>query len=161
MSQKKRAGGYPTRLSSLLANSLREQSLGKIFSEVEIWRAWDQTVGKQIASKARPSRFSAGVLTVVVNSAPWMQQLNFMKRDIVERLNDHLGKPLIKEIFLKAGTPVSSEPAVEPAKPAKRPLSQRERDEITAAVSQVSDPELRKAFTELLAEHRANAAEQQ
>jgi len=84
----------------------------KRLEESGIWRVWDETVGRQIAAKARPSRFHDGVLTVMVNSAPWMQQLNFMKRDIAQRLNDRLGKELVREIYLKAGRPAAAEQPV-------------------------------------------------
>lgn len=148
----KRKPGYrsPSLLSSLLASSFRGKPLEKRLGEMEIWRVWDQVAGKQIAAKARPSRFQDGVLTVVVVSAPWMQQLNFMKRDIVERLNEKLGKPCVREIYLKAGRLSSAERPEPREKPRKRELSEAEKERIAAVVSVVSDPELRKRFAGLL-----------
>ncbi len=157
MNRKNRPKGYPTRVASLMTNTLHGQTMGRIFGEVEIWRIWNQTVGDQIAAKAQPSRYSNGVLTVNVVSAPWMQQLTFMKRDIIQRLNDRIGKELVREIYLKAGRPPAAEPAPQREKPAKRALSQIERDAIAAAVAQVGNAELRQAFAELMAEHLSHA----
>lgn len=125
----------------------------KRLEEAGIWRVWDETVGPQIATKARPSRFQDGVLTVRVTSAPWMQQLNFMKRDIAQRLNDRLGKDLVREIFLKAGRPATVEQPVTTKKPEKRTLSAEEKESITAAVAAIDNPELRRVFADLLEKH--------
>jgi hypothetical protein len=107
-------------------------------------------VGEQIAAKAQPSRFSNGVLTVVVISAPWMQQLNFMKRDIVERLNEKLGTTLVLEIFLKAGKPPAPDKTETWVKPEKRELTEEEKERIASKVAAVHDPELQRQFAELL-----------
>lgn len=148
----KRKPGYrsPSLLSSLLADSFRGKPLEKRLAEMEIWRVWEQVVGKQIAAKARPSRFQDGVLTLVVISAPWMQQLNFMKRDIVARLNERLGEQLVREIFLKAGRPSAAERPERRGKPRKRELTEAEKERIAVVVSAVSDPELRDRFAALL-----------
>jgi predicted nucleic acid-binding Zn ribbon protein len=151
MTSRKR--GFPRPIAALLAETFRGKPLEKRLEEAEIWRVWDETVGRQIASKARPSRFQDGVLTVTVNSAPWMQQLNFMKRDIARRLNERLGKDLVREIYLKAGRPAAAEQPVETKKPGKRALSAEEEESITAAVGAIDDPELRRVFADLLAKH--------
>lgn len=150
MADRKPGRRSPSPLSTLLAGSFRGQPMEKRFGEVEIWRIWGQVVGAQIASKAHPSRFANGVLTVVVISAPWMQQLNFMKRDIAERLNEKLGTTLVLEIFLKAGKPPAADRAEEWVKPQKRELTVAEKERIAATVAAVKDPELRSQFAKLL-----------
>jgi hypothetical protein len=144
---------YPTQVSSLLAEAFRGKPLGKRLEEAEIWRIWDQTVGPQISTKARPSKFSDGVLTVVVVSAPWMQQLNFMKREIADKLNRRLGKPLVQDIYLKAGKPSHSQVPKTAGKPEKRILTEEEKKNIEVRVGMLTDPELRNAFANLLATH--------
>jgi predicted nucleic acid-binding Zn ribbon protein len=149
----KRKRGFPTPVASLLTAAFRGKPLEKRLEEAGIWRVWDETVGGQIATKARPSRFQDGVLTVMVNSAPWMQQLNFMKRDIAQRLNEHLGKELVQEIYLKAGRPIATDQPVKTKKPEKRVLSAEEKESITSAVAAIDDPELRRVFADLLEKH--------
>ncbi len=159
MTERKPGYRSPTRISSLLADTFRGKPLEKRLGEMEIWRVWGQVVGDQIAAKARPSRFMDGILTVVVISAPWMQQLNFMKRDIAERLNERLSKKIVREIFLKAGrVPVAERPAVE-EKPLRRELTVAEKERIAAVVSVVSDPELRDRFSALLAKDLARTSD--
>ncbi|MHC1697488.1 MAG: DUF721 domain-containing protein [Geobacteraceae bacterium] len=156
MANRKPGRRSPAPLSSLLSDSFRGSPLEKRFGEVEIWRIWRKVVGEQIAAKAQPSRFANGVLTVIVISAPWMQQLNFMKRDIAERLNEKLGAKLVLEIFLKAGKPPAPDKTERWVKPEKRDLSEAEKERIAAAVAAVHDPELRKQFAELLEQDLAH-----
>jgi len=143
---------FPTPVAALLAETFRGKPLEKRLGEAEIWRVWEGAVGTRIASKARPSKFNDGVLTVVVTSAPWMQQLNFMKRDIVERLNEKIGKSLVREIYLKTGRPPAAENKAAAWTPGKRALTPEEKSKIEATVGVISDPELRRAFADLLAE---------
>lgn len=150
MDNRNQRSRFPTPLAALLAEAFRGKPLEKRLGEAEIWRVWDATVGKQIASKARPSRFQDGVLTVLVSSAPWMQQLNFMKLDIAERLNEKIGKQLVREIYLKAGRPSQDAGRAPVEKPAARPLTAAEESEIETAVNVISDPELRRAFSDLI-----------
>jgi predicted nucleic acid-binding Zn ribbon protein len=156
MTNRKPGRRSPTPLSALLSNSFRGRPLEKRLEEVEIWRIWEKVVGSQIASKAQPSRFTNGVLTVVVISAPWMQQLNFMKRDIAERLNEKLGAQLVNEIFLKAGKPPAPDKTEVWVKPVKRELTEAEKETIAAAVAAVTDPQLRSQFAELLEQDLAH-----
>ena len=40
---------------------------------------------------------------VNVSSAPWMQQLQFLKPELIEKLNETLGKELVEDIRFKIG----------------------------------------------------------
>lgn len=143
----------PTAIGRLLASTFHGTPLERRLAEARIWEAWDTVVGPQIAGHARPSTMRDGVLTVLVASAPWMQQLNFLKGEIRERLNSHLGAELVRDIYLKAGKPsrpVLSQP--EPPLP-DRPLTATELNEIAATVAALSDVELRDACQRLLATH--------
>lgn len=143
----------PAAIGRLLADTFQGTPLARRLAETGIWDAWDAVVGAQIASNARPHSVRDGILTVLVASAPWMQQLNFLKGEICARLNSHLGAELVRDIYLKAGKPsraAQSQP--EPALP-DRPLSDAERDEIATTVAALTDPELRDACQRLLATH--------
>ena len=94
----------PSELSTLLPSLFSDKPLGKRLKESVIWRVWDKAVGQPIASKARPSAFRQGILTVAVTSAPWMQQLGFLKQQLIEAVNGALGEEMVTEIYLKAGT---------------------------------------------------------
>lgn len=157
MTERKR--GYPTPVAALLTDAFRGKPLEKRLEEAAIWRIWDETVGARIAAKARPSRFNDGVLTVIVNSSPWMQQLNFMKQGIASRLNEKLGKEMVLEIYLKAGRPQKAERPESVWKQARRELSDREKESIGEMAATITNPELRSVFIQLLSLDRSTTTE--
>ena len=73
------------------------------FELTEIWRLWDETVGESIAQNARPAAFKGKLLIVHVISSTWIHQLQFLKTDLMAKINAALGKPLIQEIKFKIG----------------------------------------------------------
>lgn len=150
----KRPKGRPEALCALLHSSFEGTSLGERLKDLVIWQKWEQIVGPAIARRSRPLRFSGGVLTVVVESAPWMQQLSFMKADLLARLNSCLGDGRIRDIVLKSGRIVEAEyqadaESVQPV----RSLSHSERDWINQQADALDDPELKEQFRALMEQH--------
>jgi predicted nucleic acid-binding Zn ribbon protein len=158
MTDKRKRMFSPMAVSSLLGGIFRGKPLEKRLNEGKIWLIWDTAVGRQIAAQARPVNFRDGVLTVVVSNAPWMQQLNFMKKGIIEKINGTLGEELVKEIFLKAGRPEPLEAEQRRPKRAIRPLTDSEKEHIARETASINDPELREAVAHLLATHLANSS---
>lgn len=159
MTDRRPKSRFPSPVATLLAETFRGKPLEKRLGEAEIWRVWEVAVGPQIASKAKPSGFRDGVLTVLVASPPWMQQLNFMKRDMAEQLNRALGKEMVREIYLKSGRQSGAEPRADQPRPARRKLTEAEKARIEATVGAISDPELRRAFARLMEEQLSHSPE--
>jgi predicted nucleic acid-binding Zn ribbon protein len=70
---------------------------------VQVWQLWDGAVGRAIAENARPAAFKGKLLLVHVASSPWIHQLQFLKAEIIQKLNAALGKDLIEDIKFKIG----------------------------------------------------------
>jgi len=68
-----------------------------------VWQIWDQTVGPAIAENARPLAFKQKLLLVQVSSPVWIQQLRFLKADLIAKLNQALGEACIEDIKFKVG----------------------------------------------------------
>lgn len=143
----------PATVGRLLSDTLRGTPLERRLAEARIWEIWDRVVGQQIAAQARPNTIRDGVLTVQVASAPWMQQLNFLKPEIRERLNRELNAELVRDIYLKAGRPTRQANADPPQQLPDRPLSAAELAEIAATVASITDDELRETCQRLLTTH--------
>lgn len=150
MTEQKRPRTHPTAVSDLLADIFQNKPIGKRLKESRIWLVWDKAVGKQIATHARPAKFRDGVLTVAVASAPWMQQLTFLKDAILEKLNNALGEPLVSGIYLKAGRPEPT--GARPEQKSKRPakLSPAREEWIAGETASINDRELRNAMRALM-----------
>lgn len=157
MADKRERLKRPVPVAELMATLFRGKPAEKRLEEGKIWLLWDAAVGRQIAAKARPVSFRDGVLTVAVANAPWMQQLTFLKKGIVEKLNERLGRELVRDIYLKAGVAEKPVPPAKPPRRKERPLSDAEKLRIANRSSEIADPELRAAVERLLARHLANA----
>ncbi len=70
---------------------------------IQVWNVWKGAVGSAVAENARPAAFKGNLLIVHVSSSPWLQQLQFLKEDLIGRLNRALNQELVKEIKFKIG----------------------------------------------------------
>lgn len=68
-----------------------------------IWEIWDGAVGETIAENARPAAFKGDLLLVHVSSSVWLQQLRFIKQEIMKKVNTALGNESVREIKFKIG----------------------------------------------------------
>jgi hypothetical protein len=143
----------PVAVADLLSAVFQGKPAEKRLKEGKIWLVWDAAVGAQIAGKAHPISFRDGVLTVAVASAPWMQQLTYLKQGMIEKLNERLGSALIRDIYLKAGQKEAPGPREKRQKDPVRKLTDAENKRIADQTADVSDPELHDAFSRLLARH--------
>lgn len=130
------------------------QSLG-LDQRLQQYRAlviWDEVVGAQIASQARPVKIRGAVLEVCVEQAAWMQQLQLMKPQILKRLNAELGEARIEEIFLKKGRipPREHKEPTQPPQWRAARLTSEEQGEITRLLQDIEDPDLRERLEGML-----------
>ena len=146
----------PQGIADLLTSVFSGKPVARLLREISIWQVWDDVVGPQVARRARPSAIRDGVLTVTVASGPWLQQLTFLKGEIIARLNETTGEDLVREIYLKAGNP---QPAKRPHTAKQRhprPLTSEEEQLIDRQVAQVEDNELRDELAALMRRHLMN-----
>lgn len=141
---------FPRRISDLLGEELPGAGLRGRLREVDIWRFWPEVVGTVVASRAQPLRIINGVLTVVVSSGPWMQELSFLKGVMRDKLNARLGSELVREIVLKSGRVSQADIHRDHELPKKRELSARQLTFIAEQSAAIADPETREAFSALM-----------
>ncbi len=80
--------------------TFRRESEGEI---MRVWQIWDGIVGDVIAQNAKPAAFKGRVLLVHVSNSPWVHQLQFLKQDMISKLNNALGKAMIEDLKFKIG----------------------------------------------------------
>ena len=66
--------------------------------QLRIGDMWEAVVGPHIAKKATPEGIRNGILQVSVVSSVWMQELTFMKQQILERINQACVSSGVKDI---------------------------------------------------------------
>jgi len=138
------------RLGEVLNKSLKRLQLAPRLDEYGVWPVWNDVVGNPIARNAQPEKIRNGTLFVKVTSPVWMQQLQFMKDLITEKLNQRLGTPVVRNIFFVVGR-VETDAAEAEGQPAAQPAPEPREPEIDEEfLKSVTDPEIRHAFKRLL-----------
>ena len=154
MSEKRSKMKRPAVVSDLLSSLLRGTPAEQRLKEGRIWLVWEDAVGSRIASHAQPAAFRNGVLTLHVDSAPWLQQLNFLKKDLIGKVNAELEEEMVKELQLKGGKIRPPSPAAPPKPVPRRELRDDERHWIAEQTETLRDPELRAALENLIRKDR-------
>jgi predicted nucleic acid-binding Zn ribbon protein len=89
---------YPEQIGKVLAKSLKNLRIDRRIKEESIVLNWNRLVGERIASKANPLMVRDSILFVRVENASWRTELFFMKRKIIEELNQSVKDNVIKDI---------------------------------------------------------------
>lgn len=66
----------------------------------EIWAGWPAIVGPEVARRAVPKSFSGSALVVAVANSTWLQELSFLKGEILDRIAEAVGPGVVEEIRL-------------------------------------------------------------
>jgi hypothetical protein len=96
--------GKPTIIRDILSGSVGSFSEELRLKGFPVWQRWREIVGPQIASHARPYRIRNRVLLVRVDHPVWMQELQYLKEEIKEKLNTVLGGSRLENLFFLPGT---------------------------------------------------------
>jgi len=103
MMSEERKKRTPEKINSILERVLSGFNLGIKVSQYQIWEVWDSVVGQHIARHAQPHQIRHMVLWTVVSNSTWMQQLEFTKHAIIDRLNERIGEKVIKDMRFRIG----------------------------------------------------------
>lgn len=88
--------------SKLIGKQLEKVIRGKVgklhWDLYRLSMAWTSVAGKRAAAHTRPAWIRKDVLWVYVSSSAWMQELGYMKPEILDRANDCLGSVVLVDI---------------------------------------------------------------
>lgn len=142
----RRNGSKPLRIGDVLQEEMKRRNIPVDCREAEIVAGWEKTVGPVIFQQTRPDKIANGTLYLKVSSPAWMQQLQFMKAEIIEKVNAALGKKTVGNIFFNVGqieTPVpKARKKAFVLDEAAFPLKPRDHKLMREALQNVKDPEL-------------------
>ena len=142
---------------TVLEDLIRRHGLEGPLQEHRLGRVWPQIVGPAVAAAARPLRVKNGVLQVRVKSPGWVQELNFRRRYILNKIASYLPNVRIHHIDFRTSWPEEPEAPTESSEPSgppwptvteleRIPLQAREKQQIEAVVAQLSDNEMRETL---------------
>lgn len=129
---------------AVLAAIVPQFAQSQRWHEYRVWEVWEEVVGEALARKARPVKIQNGKLFVTVSNSVLMQELQFTKAMLRERLNQKLGTATVRDILFVIGR--VSERAPRQNSPAQRPLPSYTE----LQMPHLNRPELEAALTKLL-----------
>ena len=130
-------------IGDVLFPLLKKRGMASKFEEKALLEIWPKAVGSQIASQTKLDSFKKGTLFVKAISSVWVQQLHFMKEEIINKLNELSGKMVVKEIrFLAGHTPALEKVQGKISISKKTVLKKRDKEMIDACADSLADQEL-------------------
>ena len=88
----------PQPLGQALRQLVHDLGIDKSLGEFEIITSWNAIVGEQIGRISSALRMENGVLFVSVATAPWRAELSLRRLEIIEKINRHAGRKIVKDI---------------------------------------------------------------
>lgn len=91
----------PKLLAEGMAALLHELGMGKKIRQYEVIDLWAGIVGEQIAKVAVAEYINGSKLFVRVARATWRNELVFLKKDLIGKINAALNEEVISDIIFR------------------------------------------------------------
>jgi|YNPMSStandDraft_1061717.scaffolds.fasta_scaffold52810_2 predicted nucleic acid-binding Zn ribbon protein len=92
------------KIGDILKNIIKKRKWADKFSIEYLKLNWSKCVGENISNHTKPLFIKNKRLYISVDSPIWSTQLNFLKNEIIEKLNNFLGENIVEEIFFVLGS---------------------------------------------------------
>lgn len=135
-------------LPDILARFLKTHGMAIHMLEFRLQQHWPEIVGEHVARHTWPDSVRHRQLYLVAENSVWLQQLLFLKPELLAKINAAADGEALSDIVLRVGTvrpPDAGEgPFPPPALPEQKDadVSAETRAEIAVAVQAVIDPDL-------------------
>lgn len=95
--------GEPKRIGSIINQLLARRGYAQVQTVVALQEVFRSVLGDTIAGSAQAGTLKRGVLEVIVGDAATMQELAFLKRDLLKKLQASLPDARIKDLRFRLG----------------------------------------------------------
>ena len=141
-------------LDEALNSLFHEKNIQDKVAHYNIQTIWQQAVGAKIAEHACPDRIQNNVLFVNVSSSVWMQELHFLRENILEKINKNIPSGKIKDIRFCSGA--LRRPEHTKHSPPLPQLDNSEKKKVENEGLQIKDQAVRSSFEGLMAAYLKN-----
>jgi hypothetical protein len=144
----------PEILGEILQKILKKRNIPHTSTDRYLLNIWRRAVGPQIAAQTHPDTLKRGSLFVRVSAPVWLHQLQFMKEEILGKINELSGKEEVRSLFFTIGD-IPSPPPGNDGQPQPTPLLSllpgRDRNMMRESLAAIRDPELRLILERVMA----------
>ncbi|AGB40043.1 putative RNA-binding protein containing Zn ribbon [Halobacteroides halobius DSM 5150] len=139
-------------IKKLLDDTLNKLGLSRRLKEEKVLNLWSQLIGDKIGAHTQAKYINCGVLFVTVDNSTWAHQLLFMKKNLIQKINQKMGQQIVKEIRFQVGKlnkeAVQDFSDSDPLEDIE--LTSNELNKLQEITNQVEDSEIRDKFFNLL-----------
>jgi hypothetical protein len=152
--RKRAAQSKPEIIGEILRKVLKKRNIPHTATDRRLLDLWTRAVGPQIAVRTLPETLKRGTLYVRVSAPVWLHQLQFLKEEILGKVNGLLGKEEIRSLFFSIGeipSPPQGTVDQPPTATVSASLQKRDREMMRESLDTVRDPELREILERVMA----------
>jgi predicted nucleic acid-binding Zn ribbon protein len=91
----------PNTIGDSIDKILKEFGLQPRLKQLEVLNVWADVVGEKIASVAKAEKIDHGRLIVKVEKPVWRNELQYLKVEIIAKLNKIMNEDIVKEIIFR------------------------------------------------------------
>jgi len=96
-------------VGAALPRALKSLGISRRTREAQALWLWPQVIGPHLARESRALRLTGGILLVTASSPALAHQLHLERGMLIERLNEAIGVPAVREIrFRQEGSGATS-----------------------------------------------------
>ena len=88
-------------IGAIIQQWLRANNLEEKLQQQSVPNYWVDIVGESVAKHATVERVDKGKMFVKVESAVWRNELSMRREEIRQKVNEHFGAEIVKEIVFR------------------------------------------------------------
>jgi len=147
--RRKNFKSIPRHLGDILLPILKKRGLASKIEENMILKLWPKAIGDKLNLQTKADAFRNGTLFVKTTSSIWVQQLHFIKEEIIDKVNEIAGKKIVKDIRFSIGHALPAENK-EDCFEEKSFLKERDKTMIDNCADSLPDKELANIFKRVM-----------
>ena len=152
------------RIGDILKKTLKRKKIPVHVQDHHLNDVWKKAVGPIIAGNTSVHGVKGDTLFIKVSTSTWMQQLQFMKHEIMDKVKSSLGDQTIKNIYFSIGNVHSiaqrKEQQTSPYDN-RHVIKDRDRKIIEKSIESLDDEELRSILKRVMTKEIINRRSRQ
>jgi predicted nucleic acid-binding Zn ribbon protein len=151
-SRKKKSAPEPAALNEVLSAAFKTLGLRSVVTLHKIKKDWEKVAGPHVARRTRPDAYRDKTLYLVVSDHTWMNELTFLKAELLNNLRQKCADIEFKDIHFKVGklSTFRRSKTSPRLKKLKRALTLEESEFIDECLKDINDEELKEILTDTI-----------
>jgi len=86
-------------IGSAIESVLKQLGIGERLRQYEVLDIWPKVVGERISNVTKAERIHDGKLFVSVKYSTWRNELIFLKKELITKINESMDQNVVKDII--------------------------------------------------------------